>query len=532
MAKISRALVSVSDKTGIVDFVKGLKEFDIEIISTGGTARMLTEAGIALTPISDYTGFPEMMDGRVKTLHPKVHGGLLGIRDNAEHTAAMEEHAIKPIDMVVVNLYPFEATVAKPDVLLAEAIENIDIGGPSMVRSAAKNHKYVAVVTDPSRYGDIIEEMKKSGGELSETTCFSLAAGAFALTAHYDSAISDYFEKQVGEEFPPETLRLELKLVQKLRYGENPHQRAAFYKPAPKVGKQPRQIELSIATAEQLSGKALSYNNIMDADGALEIVKNFSEIAAAVIKHANPCGCAIGGTLKEAYVKAHACDPVSAFGSIVALNRPLDVEIAKEIADPEKFIEVVIAPEFEDGMVEVLTTSTRWGKNVRLLKTGALPKPSERSRLEFDLRKVVGGMLLQDRDLEEYAGEGLKVVSKRAPTEAEMEELKFAWTVVKCVKSNAIVISKDFAGVGVGAGQMSRVDASRIAAFKAGERARGGVLASDAFFPFPDALEAAAEAGVTAIIEPGGAMRDKEVIAAADACDIALVFTGMRHFKH
>lgn len=525
MAKIVRALVSVSDKAGIVDFVKGLKEFDVEVISTGGTARMLSQAGIAVTQIDDYTGFPEMMDGRVKTLHPKVHGGLLGVRDNSDHVAAMEQHGIKPIDMVVVNLYPFEATIAKPDVALAEAIENIDIGGPSMVRSAAKNNRFVAVVTNPTHYGAILDEMKSSGGELSQETLFSLASEAFALTAHYDGAIADYFQKQHGEEFPPQTLRLEFELAQKLRYGENPHQRAAFYK-------QSRQSEPAISSAEQLSGKALSYNNIMDADGALEIVKNFDEIAVSVIKHANPCGCAIGKTLKEAYVRAHACDPVSAFGSIVALNRPLDLETATEIADPEKFIEVVIAPEFEEGTVEILTTSTKWGKNVRLLRTGKLPRPSERSRREFDLRKVIGGLLLQDRDLDQFGEEGLKVVSKRQPTEAEMEELKFAWTVVKCVKSNAIVISKDFAGVGVGAGQMSRVDSSRIAVSKAGDRAKGGVLASDAFFPFPDAVEAAAEAGVTAIIEPGGALRDKQVIEACDKHDIALVFTGMRHFKH
>jgi phosphoribosylaminoimidazolecarboxamide formyltransferase/IMP cyclohydrolase len=525
MARITRALVSVSDKTGIVAFAKGLKEFDVEIISTGGTARMLAEAGIGVTQIDDYTGFPEMMDGRVKTLHPKVHGGLLGIRDNSEHTAAMDKHGILPIDMVVVNLYPFEATIAKPGVELAEAIENIDIGGPSMVRSAAKNNKYVAVVTNPDRYGDILNEMKDSGGELSQETLFLLASEAFALTSHYDSAIADYFEKQLGGEFPPSTLRQQFKLAQKLRYGENPHQRAAFYR-------QSKQLEPSISTAEQLSGKALSYNNIMDADGALEIVKNFDEIAVAVIKHANPCGCAIGKTLKEAYINAHACDPVSAFGSIVAMNRQLDMDTAKEIADPEKFIEVVIAPEFGEGTVEVLTTSTKWGKNVRLLRTGELPKPSERSRQEFDLRKVVGGLLLQDRDLDQFSEEGLKVVSKRQPTEAELEELKFAWTVVRCVKSNAIVISKGFAGVGVGAGQMSRVDSSKIAAMKAGDRAKGGVLASDAFFPFPDAVEAAAEAGVTAIIEPGGSMRDKEVIAACDKHDIALVFTGMRHFKH
>jgi phosphoribosylaminoimidazolecarboxamide formyltransferase/IMP cyclohydrolase len=525
MVRITRVLVSVSDKTGIVEFVNELKQFDIDILSTGGTARKLTSAGIAVTQIDDYTGFPEMMDGRVKTLHPKVHGGLLGIRDNAGHAAAMEKHGILPIDMVVVNLYPFEATIAKPGVALAEAIENIDIGGPSMVRSAAKNHKYVAVITNPARYGEILDEMKKSGGELSQETLFSLASEAFALTAHYDSAIANYFEKQLGEEFPPANLRLEYKLAQKLRYGENPHQRAAFYK-------HPTQLELSTASAEQLSGKALSYNNIMDADGALEIVKNFDQIAAAVIKHANPCGCAIGKTLKEAYAKAHACDPVSAFGSIVAVNRPLDMDTAREIADPEKFIEVVIASEFEEGTVEILTTSTKWGKNVRLLKVGDLPKPSERSRQEFDLRKVIGGLLLQDRDLDEFSPEGLKVVSKRQPTDAEMEELKFAWTVVKCVKSNAIVISKDFAGVGVGAGQMSRVDSSRIAVFKAGKRAKGGVLASDAFFPFPDAVEAAAEAGVTAIIEPGGAMRDKQVIEACDKHNIALVFTAMRHFKH
>ncbi len=525
MAPITRALVSVSDKTGIVDFVKSLKEFDVEIISTGGTARMLAEAGIEVTEISEYTGFPEMMDGRVKTLHPKVHGGLLGIRDNEDHRAAMEKHAILPIDMVVVNLYPFEATIAKEGVELAEAIENIDIGGPSMVRSAAKNNAYVAVVTNPSQYGAIIREMKEKEGGLSETTRFSLAADAFALTAHYDSAIADYLEKQFAGEFPPETLRLEFDLAGKLRYGENPHQRAAFYK-------QSRQLEASICTAEQLSGKALSYNNIMDSDGALEIVKNFTEIAVAVIKHANPCGCATGKTLIDAYVRAHACDPVSAFGSIVALNRPVDIVTAKEIADPEKFIEVIIAPDFEDGTVELLTTSTKWGRNVRLLKTGELPRPSERNREEFDMRKVVGGLLLQDRDLDLHSGEGLKVVSKRPPTEAELEELKFAWTVVKCVKSNAIVISKDFAGVGVGAGQMSRVDAARIAAVKAGERAKGGVLASDAFFPFPDAVEAAAEAGVTAIIEPGGSMRDKQVIEACDSRNIALVFSGMRHFKH
>jgi phosphoribosylaminoimidazolecarboxamide formyltransferase/IMP cyclohydrolase len=502
-----------------------MRELGVEIISTGGTAKLLRQSGIAATDISDFTGFPEMMDGRVKTLHPRVHGGILAIRDDPSHSSAMEKHAIKPIDMVVANLYPFEAAVSSKDAGLAEAIENIDIGGPSMVRSAAKNHEYVAVVTDPAHYGSILDEMKKTGGELSRETLFALASEAFALTAHYDAAIADYFQNKLGGDFPPRTLRLEFQLAQALRYGENPHQRAAFYR-------QPERPEASISTARQLSGKELSYNNIMDADGALELVKSFEDTAAAIIKHANPCGCAVAQTLSEAYVKAHDCDPVSAFGSIVAVNRTLDLETAGEMADPGKFIEVILAPAFEEGAPELLAGATKWGKNVRLLEIGPLPKPSERNRREFDLRKVAGGLLLQDRDLDEFSAEGPKAVSKRRPTRAEMEELRFAWTVVKCVKSNAIVISKDFAAVGVGAGQMSRVDSTRIAVSRAAQRSRGAVLASDAFFPFPDAVEVAAQAGVTAVIEPGGSLRDGEIIETCDRHGIALVFTGMRHFKH
>jgi phosphoribosylaminoimidazolecarboxamide formyltransferase/IMP cyclohydrolase len=524
MVKITRALISVTDKKGIVEFAKGLSAFGVEIISTGGTAKALKDAGLKVTDISEFTGFPEMMDGRVKTLHPKVHGAILAVRDNESHVKSAKEHNIKFIDMVVVNLYQFEATVAKEGVSREEAIENIDIGGPSMIRSAAKNNKYVAVVTNPSRYKEILDEMSRSGGSLSEETLFSLAQEAFSLTAHYDTAIANYLEKLPGKEFPAK-LCLEFDLASPLRYGENPHQKAAFYRA-------PEQFEASISTGKFLSGKELSYNNIMDADCALELVKSFDEIAVAIIKHANPCGCAVAETLKEAFIKAYECDPVSAFGSIVAANRRLDAKTAKEMATQEKFIEVIIAPEFEDEAVKILTTQTKWGKNVRLLSVGALPVPREPSRREYDLRKVVGGILIQERDLEIFNPENIRIVTKREPTEREIKELEFALHIAKFVKSNAIVLSKDFASVGVGAGQMSRVDSTKIAVEKAGEKAKGAVLASDAFFPFPDSIEVAAQAGVTAIIQPGGSLKDDAAIEMANRYNLAMVFTGMRHFRH
>jgi phosphoribosylaminoimidazolecarboxamide formyltransferase/IMP cyclohydrolase len=521
MATIKRALISVSDKTGIVDFVRQLASFQVEILSTGGTATLLRKEGLAVKDVAEFTGFPEMLDGRVKTLHPKVHGGLLGMRDNPEHVAKMQEHGIKPIDMVVVNLYPFEATVAKPDCTLEDAIENIDIGGPTMLRSAAKNNRDVTVLVDHADYAGVLEEMKASGGAVSRETNFRLAVKVYQHTAAYDGAISNWLGKKLSSEdagFPP-TLTLQFKKAQGMRYGENPHQSAAFY-----IERELK--EASIATARQLQGKELSYNNIGDTDAALECVKQFAEAPACVIvKHANPCGVALGATLLEAYNRAFATDPESAFGGIIAFNRELDAATAKAICD-KQFVEVIIAPKVSSEASAIVAAK----KNVRLLECGEWPA-APATRLDF--KRVNGGLLVQDTDLELTAE--LKVVTKRQPTAKEMEDLLFTWRVAKFVKSNAIVYGKDGMTIGVGAGQMSRVNSARIAVIKAehaGLQVPGSVMASDAFFPFRDGLDNAAAAGVTAVIQPGGSIRDEEVIAAADEHGIAMVFTGMRHFRH
>lgn len=521
--RITRALLSVSDKTGLVEFGRFLAARGVEILSTGGSAKALREAGVAVVEVAQHTGFPEMMDGRVKTLHPKIHGGLLAVRDDAAHAAAMRAHGIPPIDLLAVNLYPFEATAAKGAGFDA-CIENIDIGGPAMVRSAAKNHAYVAVVTDPADYAAVMAEMEANGGATTLALRRRLAAAAFARTATYDAAIGAWFAGALGETFP-QRLAFGGTLKQRLRYGENPHQEAAFY--AGGAGRP------GIATAEQVQGKELSYNNLNDTDAAFECVAEFEEPAVAIIKHANPCGVAVGADIRSAYLKALACDPVSAFGGIVAVNRPLDGATAAEIV--RLFTEVVIAPEADDVAREAFAAK----KNLRLLVTGAMPDPAAPG---VTLRALAGGYLLQTRDSGRVSQSELKVVTRRAPSAAELADLLFAFRVAKHVKSNAIVYAKDGATVGIGAGQMSRVDSSRIAAWKAREaaeaageaasRAQGSVVASDAFFPFADGLMAAVEAGATAVVQPGGSMRDADVIAAADDNGIAMVFTGVRHFRH
>jgi phosphoribosylaminoimidazolecarboxamide formyltransferase/IMP cyclohydrolase len=521
MAVIKRALVSVSDKAGIVELARELSGFGVEILSTGGTAKLIRAEGIPVKDVSEFTGFPEMLDGRVKTLHPKVHGGLLGLRDNPEHVATMARHGIEPIDLVVVNLYPFEATVAKPDCTLEDAIENIDIGGPTMLRSAAKNNRSVTVLVDPSDYRPVLAEMKQTGGAVSAATNFKLAVKVYQHTAAYDGAISNWLGQQCDEQsadFPP-VLSLQYHKAQGMRYGENPHQKAAFY-----VEK--NLSEASVATARQLQGKELSYNNIGDTDAALECVKQFSEGPACVIvKHANPCGVAVGETLLDAYRRAFRTDPESAFGGIIAFNRELDAQTAQAIVD-QQFVEVIIAPQVSAAASAIVAAK----KNVRLLACGEWPAEAGQ-RLDF--KRVNGGLLVQDADL--LLSADLQVVSKRVPTAQEQLDLQFAWRVAKFVKSNAIVYGRDGMTIGVGAGQMSRVNSARIAVIKA-EHAKldvkGSAMASDAFFPFRDGIDNAAAAGVTAVIQPGGSIRDEEVIAAADEHNIAMVFTGMRHFRH
>ena len=520
MKKIERALISVSDKSGIVEFANQLQDFGVEILSTGGTARLLSENGIKVVEVSDYTGFPEMMDGRVKTLHPKVHGGLLGRRGIDDEV--MAKHGIAPIDMVVVNLYPFEQTVAKPDCNLPTAIENIDIGGPTMLRAAAKNHAGVAVVVDVDDYERVLGEMDANGGAISDATRFELAVKTFEHTAHYDGAIANYLgriQDDGSQADFPRTFNSQFLKTQEMRYGENPHQKAAFYvEHNAEAG--------SISSARQLQGKELSYNNIGDTDAALECVKQFNEGPACVIvKHANPCGVALGNSLLEAYDRAYATDPESAFGGIIAFNQALDAETAKAIID-RQFVEVIIAPEVMPEAAEVISEK----KNVRLLACGQW---SAEAAQRLDMKRVNGGLLVQDADL--LLVNEIKVVTKRAPTDREMEDLLFTWRVAKYVKSNAIVYGKENMTIGVGAGQMSRVNSARIAGIKA-EHARlevkGSVMASDAFFPFRDGIDAAHEAGISAVIQPGGSMRDEEVIAAADEHGMAMVFTGMRHFRH
>jgi phosphoribosylaminoimidazolecarboxamide formyltransferase/IMP cyclohydrolase len=521
MAKITRALISVSDKTGIAEFAQQLHtRFGVEILSTGGTAKLLAEKGVPVVEVSSYTGFPEMMDGRVKTLHPKIHGGLLGRRGTDE--AVMAKHDIPPIDMVVVNLYPFEQTIAKPDCDLATAIENIDIGGPTMLRAAAKNHAALTVVVDAKDYARVLEEMTNHSGAVSDATRFDLAVKTFEHTARYDGAIANYLgtiQADGSKVTFPRTFNSQFLKAQELRYGENPHQSAAFYEEV-------NQLEASVATARQLQGKELSFNNIGDTDAALECVKQYYEAPACVIvKHANPCGVALGNNLLDAYNRAYATDPESAFGGIIAFNQELDAKTAEAIVD-RQFVEVIIAPRVSAAAIEVV----RAKKNVRLLECGEWAKEANR-RLDF--KRVNGGLLIQDADLP-LTGE-LKVVTERAPTEQEMADLLFTWKVAKYVKSNAIVYGKDRMTIGVGAGQMSRVNSARIAGIKAehaGLEVKGSVMASDAFFPFRDGLDQAAENGITAVIQPGGSVRDEEVIAAANEHNIAMVFTGMRHFRH
>ena len=531
--KIERALVSVYDKTGLVEFVKGLVEMGVEIISTGGTRRLLLENDIKALDVSEYTGYPEMMNGRVKTLHPRVHGGLLALRDNDEHLKAMQDNGIKRLDMVVVNLYPFEETIAKPDVTLAEAIEQIDIGGPSMIRSAAKNNKFVTVVTGPDQYGAVLEEMKSSGGATTLETRSAFARRVFRLTSHYDGAIADYLDKQAGStcgEKYPETLSISVKKVAELRYGENPHLTAAFYR-------DDNCDEPGVGSAELIAGNALSYNNYLDADGAYEIVKEFDRPAASVIKHTNPCGAAVADTLSEAFLKAYSGDPVSAFGDIIGLNRVLDLETAKTIIDPPDKpkgvvvkVDVIIAPGYEDEAVDFIRTAKKWGQGTIFLKTGELT--GDYKCRGMAIRNVTGGLLVQDRNFETWIESDLKTVTRREPTEQEMKDLFFAWVVSKHVKSNTILFAKDETVVGVGAGQMSRVDAAMIAAYKAGERSTGAACASDAFFPYPDGVQKVCEAGITAIVQPGGSKGDDKAIAMADKYDVAMIFTGMRHFRH
>ena len=525
LATLRRALLSVSDKTGLVDFGRALADRGVELLSTGGTAKALRDAGLAVKDVSEVTGFPEMMDGRVKTLHPVVHGGLLALRDNDQHVAAMNEHGIDSIDLVVVNLYPFEETVAK-GAAYAEVIENIDIGGPAMIRSAAKNHGFVTVVVDVEDYGTILGELTKNDGQTTYALRQRLAQTAYARTAAYDTAVSNWMAAQVGD--TPRRRTFGGKLAQTLRYGENPHQSAAFYTDG--------STGPGVATARQHQGKELSYNNINDTDAAFELISEFDPAdspACAIIKHANPCGVARGETLKEAYVRAFDCDRTSAFGGIIALNQPLDADTAREITSI--FTEVVIAPGADDAAREIFAAK----KNLRLLTTNGL---SDAKAMALAVKQVSGGFLVQDKDVGHVNAADLKVVTKRQPSERELGDLLFAWTVAKHVKSNAIIYVKDGATVGVGAGQMSRVDSTRIAARKAQDMAealdlsapltQGAVVASDAFFPFADGLVAAAEAGATALIQPGGSMRDEEVIAAADELGLAMVFTGMRHFRH
>lgn len=523
---IRRALISVSDKSGLVEFARRLADAGIEILSTGGTASALKQAGLRVKDVSEHTGFPEMMNGRLKTLHPKVHGGLLAIRNNAEHERAAKAHGIEPIDLLVVNLYPFEAAVAK-GAGFDDCIENIDIGGPAMLRAAAKNHAGVTVVVDAEDYAAVLDDMAANGGATSDGLRLQLAAKAYARTATYDAAISNWLAVHIGEETP--TYRaFGGRLAQQLRYGENPHQRAALYATGEK--------RLGVATARQLQGKELSYNNLSDTDAALELAAEFDPVASAavaIIKHANPCGAAIGASLVDAYLQALKCDPVSAFGGIVALNRPIDAAAAEEIT--KIFTEVVIAPDATDEAKAIFSKK----KNLRLLITGGLPDPRSPG---FTVRSVAGGLLVQSRDNAIVDDLALQVVSKRRPTEQELADLRFAFRIAKHVKSNAIVYAKNGATVGIGAGQMSRVDSARIAAWKSAEAAKasgaleplakGSVVASDAFFPFADGLLAAAEAGATAVIQPGGSMRDDEVIKAADEKGLAMVLTGVRHFRH
>jgi phosphoribosylaminoimidazolecarboxamide formyltransferase/IMP cyclohydrolase len=520
MSKIERAILSVTDKSGLIDFARKLIAQQVELVSTGGTAKLLRDAGLAVKDVSDLTGFPEMLDGRVKTLHPKVHGGILHRREDSAHRAAVAEHGIQPIDMVVVNLYAFEKTAAKPGAHFDELIENIDIGGPSMIRSAAKNFQDVAVVTSPADYDAIADEMQRSNGALSKETKWRLAQKAFATTAAYDSAIASTIER-IGSDFVvqspeagamgfPKHLRLSFQKVSDLRYGENPHQKAAMYADNSQSG---------VGHARQVQGKELSYNNIVDLQAAWDLAQEFEEPVCAIIKHTNPCGTATGKTLAEAYVRALACDPVSAFGGVIGVNRTVDASAAAEMA--KLFLEVVAAPAFDEGAKVAFAAK----KNLRLVEVPA-------GQQNWVLKNISGGMLVQDADRHKLVDADLKVVTRRSPTAEEKRALLFAWKVCKHVKSNAILFARDGQTVGVGAGQMSRVDASRVGVMKAQLPLKGTVAASDAFFPFPDGVEEIAKSGATAIIQPGGSVRDEEVIDAADRLGMAMIFTGVRHFRH
>lgn len=520
MKKIERALISTYDKTDLLDIAKALTQRGVEILSTGGTARHLRDAGIPITDVSDYTGFPEMLDGRVKTLHPKIHGGLLAQWDNVEHIAQAIDNGIKPIDMVICNLYPFEATVAKPDVTLEEAIEHIDIGGPTMIRAAAKNYKHVAVLTNPNQYPQIISDLNTNDGCLSEAERFELAKTAFLHTAHYDSAISTYLANLETDGEFGDVLTLRFQKADPLRYGENPHQSAAFYRtetaPAP-----------CAAWAEQLNGPPLSFNNILDLDAALEIVKDFRTPTCAIIKHNNPCGLATAGNLQDAFTNALECDRTSAFGSIVGLNRKVTIQTANIIRDAAKSgvkIEAIIAPSYTEKALRALSRVT----NRQIFETGELSP----SGPILKIRNVTGGVLIQEQDVYNIEKSDLQFVTKRKPTDEEIESLLFAWKACKHVKSNCILLAQGTQTVGIGAGQMSRVDAAIIAVRKAGEKAKNAVLASDAFFPFPDGVEIAGEAGIRLIIQPGGSVNDESVIETADTYGMAMVFTGVRHFRH
>jgi phosphoribosylaminoimidazolecarboxamide formyltransferase/IMP cyclohydrolase len=520
--QVRRALISVSDKTGIVELAEGLVELGVEIVSTGGTARALAEVGVAVRAIEDFTGFPEMMDGRVKTLHPRLYAGLLAVRSDSSHLAAAAEHAIEPVDLVCVNLYPFEQTLARGDASDAEIVENVDIGGPTMIRAAAKNHAYAAVLVDPADYTPVLTELRESGGRLSMVTRERLAGKAYATTARYDAAISGWFAQRAEEDFPAQRSYAYEKVAE-LRYGENPHQRAAYYA---QVGA-PTHL---LAGVNQLHGKELSFNNLLDLSSARELVEDFSEPVCAIVKHNNPCGCALGRDARAAYERAFACDPLSAFGGVIALNRPVDLACAQAISD--QFVEVLLAPGFEPEALELLTQK----KNVRLLELPAWPEPAG----GLEAKPVIGGLLVQDRDEVAETAEQMSVMGAEQPSEAEWEDMRFAWQVCRHVRSNAIVIVREGATIGIGAGQMSRVDAVRIAIEKAhagqGEDGRdlltGSSLASDAFFPFADGPQLAIDAGVRAIIQPGGSVRDEEVVAAVDAGGVAMVATGVRHFRH
>jgi phosphoribosylaminoimidazolecarboxamide formyltransferase/IMP cyclohydrolase len=524
LRSIRRALLSVSDKTGLVDLARTLVEFRVELISTGGTRKALGDAGLPVRDISEITGFPEILDGRVKTLHPNVYGGILAVRDNPQHLATLQAQNITPIDLVVCNLYPFEATVARPGSTHEDIIENIDIGGPTMVRAAAKNYHDVAIVTDPDQYAGVIEDLRTQSGALTLATRERLAAAAFARTAAYDRAISAYFAARGGPEELPPLLDLRFERRLSLRYGENPHQKAAFYV-------EPGCRYACVATAKPLHGKELSFNNILDLDSALNLVREFDGPAAVVIKHNNPCGAAIGPTLAEAFRKAYEGDPLSAYGGVLGFNREVDEATAAQVTEPNRFVECIIAPGFSEAALHLLTTRPSWKKSVRLLQTGSLDAGGRRAQA-LDYRRVDGGLLGQTRDVEADDFAHLRLVTKRAPTKEELTDLRFAWTVCKYVKSNAIVLAKNGMVVGVGAGQMSRVDSVHLAVRKAGERSRGSMLASDAFFPFRDNIDEAAKAGITAVVQPGGSMRDPDSIQACDEHGLAMVLTGVRHFRH